>query len=280
MSQAMALMGNINGYGQYAGTFNANANNDNGTVSVTADTAGMAFITDGLSKVLKINNICDNEHFGDCGIPDKYTQMFGSERIDFPKTLHEFRPKLARQLNPQNYINTKAVAFETQNGESVVAYYNPFCTGKDVIFKHQVYNEALDRYSDRFFYNHYICATYAFDVNGKKGPNSAGKDIWFMSTLYSDRLETVMFEPNRISKEKTDASYDGPATVQFCADHNARLATIEEGIVSLFSRSFSGFSFGRMKDYETNKIWALHSENDDIFPYTSTSASTYCLYRN
>ena len=79
-----------------------------------------------------------------------------------------------------------------------------------------------------------------------------------MSTLYADRLETVMFEPNKISKEKTDTSYNATATIQFCAEHNARMATLEEGIVSLYSSSFSGFSFGYMKDYQTNQTYASH----------------------
>ncbi len=272
MSQAMALIGNVNGYGQYAGTFNAN--NDYGSVAITADTAAMTFVTDGLSKVLKINNICDNEHFGDCGIPDQYTQMFGSTRVDFPKTLHEFRPNLNREINPQNYINTKATAFETQNGESVIVYYNPFCTGKNVALKYSFGS------TDRTFYNNYFCSTFVFDLNGKKGPNTVGKDIWFMSTLYADRLETVMFEPNKISKEKTDMSYNATATIQFCAEHNARMATVEEGITSLYSKAFSGFGFWYMRDIETGRTWAQASNNTSILPYSSASAPTNCIYRN
>ena len=272
ISQAMALIGNVNGYGQYVGTYNANNNNSLGSVSVTVDTAAQAFITDGLSKVLKINNICDNEHFGDCGIPDQYTKMFGSTRVDFPKTIHEIRFNFAYNGNPQNYINTKAVAFETQNRESVIAYYNPFCVGHDVV-------NGNNFNSSRYF-SPYFCTTYLFDLNGKKGPNKIGKDIWFMSTLYSDKLETVMFEPNKISKETTDNSYTAATTIQFCADHNARLATVEEGMVSAYTCGFSGFAFGYMKDTQTNETYALHGNTGVIFKYNGASASTHCLYRN
>ena len=55
MSQALLLMGNINGYGNYSGTYNSG----NGSVTVTQDTAAETFVTEGLSKVFKINNICD-----------------------------------------------------------------------------------------------------------------------------------------------------------------------------------------------------------------------------
>ena len=270
MSQAMALMGNINGYGQYVGTYN------NGSASVTADTAAMAFITDGLSKVLKINNICDNQHFGDCGIPDKYTKMFGSSKTNFPKKLHKFKLTLSYSNNPQNNINTNAVAFETQNGESVITYYNPFCVGHNVVFP----ETHFASWREAHYYNPYFCATFVFDLNGKKGPNKVGKDIWFMSTLYSDRAETTMFEPNRISKELTDTSYNANATIQFCAEHNARLATIGEGMVALYNADFSGFSFGYMKDYETNKTISSNNEYGIIYEYTSTSVPTRCLYRD
>ncbi len=53
LSQAIAMMPQLNGYGEYEGT------NTDGVVSATKDTAAEAFLTEGLSKVLKINNICD-----------------------------------------------------------------------------------------------------------------------------------------------------------------------------------------------------------------------------
>ena len=199
--------------------------------------------------------------------------MFGKTKISFPKTLHEFNNSISESTNPHNYINTKAVAFETQNGESVIAYYNPFCVAKDVIIPYS--NSSTHK-----IFSPYFCSTFVFDLNGKKGPNKVGKDIWFMSTLYSDRLETVMFEPNRISREKTDSSYNAAATRRFCAEHNARMATVEEGIVSIYNVSFSGFLFSYMKDMLTNRTYAFSSADDAIFQYALTGVSTYCIYRD
>ena len=50
------------------------------------DTAAETFITAGLAKVLKINNICDNEHLEDCGIPKKITTFTGSVLDPVPTT--------------------------------------------------------------------------------------------------------------------------------------------------------------------------------------------------
>ena len=52
----------LNGYGTLT-------EGDSSTSAV--DTAAETFITAGLSKVLKMTNICDSEHLSDCGIPDK-----------------------------------------------------------------------------------------------------------------------------------------------------------------------------------------------------------------
>ena len=59
MSKAIALMSALNGYGIGA------------TDDETASNAAQAFVTEGLAKVYKINNICDNEHLTDCGFPEK-----------------------------------------------------------------------------------------------------------------------------------------------------------------------------------------------------------------
>ena len=115
MSQAIALMPSLNGYG----TLTA------GTTSTSAiDTAAETFITNGLAKVLKINNICDNEHLQDCGIPDSYVAQGGSKR-DFPTTLSELNSKIVGSNGLA--MDVKAAAFETANGESIAVFYNPQC---------------------------------------------------------------------------------------------------------------------------------------------------------
>ena len=82
MSQAIALMPALNGYGTLTEETSSGANDG-------VDTAAETFVTEGLSKVLKINNICDSENLEDCGIPVKLTPMIGSIISPFPKTLKE-----------------------------------------------------------------------------------------------------------------------------------------------------------------------------------------------
>ena len=83
MSQAIALMPSLNGYGTVT-------EGDSSTSAV--DTAAETFVTNGLAKVLKINNICDSDHLEDCGIPSKFTTFAGSTISSFPKTIREFNP--------------------------------------------------------------------------------------------------------------------------------------------------------------------------------------------
>lgn len=47
------------------------------------DTAAETFLTNGLSKVFKINNICDYTHLSDCGIPNTIITLNGSKLESF-----------------------------------------------------------------------------------------------------------------------------------------------------------------------------------------------------
>ena len=181
-SQAIALMPALNGYGTLAEDENH---------SVTADTVTETFITDGLAKVLKINNICDNEHLPDCGIPATLTNLKGSKIDVFPKTLTELNPMFnstielansAGSMVPWTYsmINTKAAAFETANGESIAVYYNPSCRIDDSV-------------SDEVYTQGWMCANFIYDLNGTKGPNTVGKDIGFITALYA--TDSVVVAP-------------------------------------------------------------------------------------
>ena len=82
-SQAVALMPSLNGFGTLEGTIGSS-----GSQSITEDNVAETFVTAGLSKVLKINNICDNEHLPDCGIPEKVTPLSGTA-IPFPAKMSE-----------------------------------------------------------------------------------------------------------------------------------------------------------------------------------------------
>ncbi len=173
LSQAIGMMPQVGGYGKVT--------EEDG--SVTEDTAAEAFLTDGLSKVLKINNICDSDHLADCGIPSSYTNMAGST-ITWPTTIGAWNNQFVNYSfvgsgwnangTDAHYSysqpNTKAAAFETQNGETIALYYNPDCRAS----ADDIWHYAQPQ----------MCANFIYDLNGNKGPNTVGKDIGFITALY------------------------------------------------------------------------------------------------
>ncbi len=223
MSQAIAMMPQVGGYGTLTGTLNAD-----GTQEVTADTAAEAFLTEGLSKVLKINNICDNTHLQDCGFVSKISTLSGSLR-DLPTTMKELRLAMVsasyasfntHSARSYNVLNTKAAAFETQNGESVLAFYNPNCLPKSE-------QSLWSNYSDMFFTQPYLCANFVYDLNGNKGPNMVGKDIGFISALYSDDTSVVNPVPyTRVIGPVTSAEASAACIAQAGEDY--RLPNLDE----------------------------------------------------
>ena len=171
-SQAIALMPSLNGYGTLT---------EDASGSVTEDTAAETFITAGLSKVLKINNICDNDHLEDCGIVTSLTNLKGS-KMETPKTLGELNISMTDMdfvgghsiygsyRYTYSQIDTKAAAFETANGESILAFYSPRCIAK--ISSVSLQTQKI------------TCANFIYDLNGNKGPNTIGKDMGVMTVLY------------------------------------------------------------------------------------------------
>ena len=231
MSQAVAMMPQVGGYGQYAGV------NSEGAVTVTVDTAAETFITEGLSKVLKINNICDSAHIADCGIPSNFTNATNSS-YQWPTKLSELNQQFVSAytygttsyVNPQKHIDTKVAAFETQNGESVAVYYNPQCIdGRDsteFIYPKNQYTQP------------FMCANFIYDLNGAKGPNTVTKDIGFMTVLYPTEPTLVAPMPTRALAEAGD-QYAVGANCR-AVDENARGANIEELMALSYNRKLTG----------------------------------------
>ena len=156
--------------------------------SLNTYTNAETFVTGALSNVLKINNICDNEHLPDCGIASKITTLDAST-IDMPKTLSSLNDKFTNFSTNSEPVygswegsysqdDTDAAAFETQNGESIVLFYNPSCTSN------------MGETSD-FFTQSKICLNFIYDLNGNKGPNTVGKDIGFITAFYPSDSEVV-----------------------------------------------------------------------------------------
>ena len=75
LSQAVSLMDGVRGYGDLRHTTSYDWGHESHTYS--SDNAAEAFITAGLGKVMKMNNVCDYSHLGDCGLPDKFIRLGG-----------------------------------------------------------------------------------------------------------------------------------------------------------------------------------------------------------
>ena len=250
MSQAIAMMPQLNGYGEYEGT------NTDGVVSATKDTAAEAFLTEGLSKVLKINNICDAAHLADCGIAASFTNLAGST-ITWPTKLSELNSMFTGSFdntaidgsvysNPQNDIDTQAAAFETQNGETIALYYNPSCMDNRGV---STYYLALPK----------MCANFIYDLNGNKGPNMVGKDIGFITAVYP--LDSVVVAPMPLAQNAALSSHMNAGAACRTLDAESRLPDIEELSAMLYNRELLGivdsgyWSSSLISAGESGKAW-------------------------
>ncbi len=226
MSQAIALMPAVNGYGELA-------EDDPNNVAE-------AFLTNGLSKLLKMNNICDNTHLSDCGLPEKITDMNGSIAYSsFPQNLFQlnalFSGNSYEAVYSYSQINTKAAAFETQNGESVAVFYNPSCQ-TEVAF---TVTTGLVWYHTQ----PKMCANFVYDLNGKKGPNTFGKDIGFITVLYSSDSKVVA--PLPLSKDASSAISNINAIAECTKqDAGSRIPSREEVSAMFYNQKLIGISSG------------------------------------
>ena len=214
-SQAIALMPALNGYGTLT-------EGDSSTSAV--DTAAETFVTAGLSKVLKINNICDSEHLEDCGITSKLTTLNGSI-ISTPTKMSELNPKMIDNSYSgsawgHSQLDTLAVAFETANGESILAFYNPNC-------------QALMGETTAYPVQPKVCANFIFDMNSNKGPNTVGKDIGFMTVLYS--TDSAVVAPNVPVQKAASRSATQQEAISICKgqDPEYRIPSQDE-LASMF----------------------------------------------
>ena len=235
-TQAIALMPALNGYG---------------TLDDTTDTAAETFVTAGLSKVLKINNICDSEHLQDCGLAAKITLANGSTK-SFPKTISELNSLMMNGLS----FDTKAAAFETQNGESIAVFYNPHCTSD--------MNETANYYAQPK-----MCANFVYDLNGSKGPNTFGKDLGVMTALYAS--DSVLVAPIATTSDTSSSS-----AIQMSMNINKKCTAIDsdsrlpnkEELASLFyNRDLVTFNYDSAT--YVGDFWST--------PVQPTSATAWCL---
>lgn len=217
----------LNGYGTLTEESSSGAGDG-------VDTAAETFVTAGLAKVLKINNICDNDHLADCGFASEITTLKGS-RIDLPKTLKDLNPGLLTGTSEFSYsmLDTKAAAFETANGESVLAFYNPNCA--------MDFNGGAEGGFQYWFIQPNMCANFVYDLNGNKGPNTVGKDIGIITAMYP--ADTVVVAPYPYVREASSgiSQYDA---AKACTEQDPeyRIPNIEELIALYVNKNLYDFT--------------------------------------
>lgn len=215
MSQAIPLIPALNGYGNLE-----ILNNGHKIIDTRAET----FITSALSKVIKINNICDYQHFQDCGLPEKFTNMTGSKK-DWPLSWDTIESSSMPDFQPY------AAAFETQNGESIAVYYNKTCTSERVMAWH---NSGYDSFKN-------ICAVFMYDLNGKKGPNTMWKDIGVITVFYP--TDSIVVAPRPYVPATNNKRLFKEAAA-FCRQEyeQSRMSNLEETIaVGYYQTGLLGF---------------------------------------
>ena len=246
-SQGLALMPSLSGYGTYQLA-------DEATSTSAVDTAAETFVTEGLSKVIKINNICDHEHLEDCGIVASYTNMVGSVN-SWPTKLSElnsmftgtFSNATGSYTNPQKDIDTRAAAFETQNGESIAVYYNPQCQS-------DMQETATHIIQPK------MCANFIYDLNGNKGPNTVGKDIGFITALYPS--DSVVVAPVPTQQNLTNTHTQTQAT-EACTrmDSELRVPNKHELAAMFYNKDLigglSGSAYWSNTIFSPDKAWGI-----------------------
>ena len=235
-SQAIALMPALNGYGTLT-------EGDSSTSAV--DTAAETFVTNGLAKVLKINNICDSEHLDDCGIPSKITALNGSIAFSsFPETLGSYNDMFNgsfydvphSSMYSYSQTDTKVAAFETANGESIAVYYNPRCQAEI----------RTANSSEGVYMQSRMCANFVYDLNGTKGPNTVGKDIGFISVLYPS--DSMVVAPVPLINSVGSGNQRQAGALCLNADSESRLPNKEEAAALFYNRTILGLQ-------AANPIW-------------------------
>lgn len=271
MSQAISLMPALNGYGELKEASSENA-------SDTVDNATETFLTAGLSKVLKINNICDNEHLVDCGVVSSFNTMAGS-KINIPNDLYELNTYFSSWAycgSSYSTENTKAAAFETQNGESIVTYYNRNC-------KTQYLNsETLNINGHSFgLPNATMCANFIYDLNGSKGPNTIGKDMGIMTVF--NATDSIVVAPVLSSASNADngSGIDWFNATQICKtqDAESRLPNIDELSAMVINKDILNLTencwFWSGSVVNLTRAWGANTKNGERATYEKIYTSSF-----
>ena len=232
------------------------------------------FVVEALGKVYKINTVCNKFDYKACGISPVITLSDGSTKIPFPMSLKELNPNLlsgGTSYNEENIVeggivDTLPSFFTTINGDSVAAYYNPYCGMSE---------------ANNFVIKNKMCVNFIYDVNGAKGPNRIGKDMGVMTAFYA--MEPVLAAPV-ISRAEASVAHvvsqsEGDISANtYCENNNARVPTLDELAsvyvnLKLFNGQLSGLTWSGSRDTEdSSKAWVVDLNNGEV-KKESTSAS-------
>ena len=257
-SQAIALMPALNGYGS------------------TAENAAETFVTSGLSKVLKINNICDKDHVFDCGFASSIT-TYSANQIALPRKLSDLNGGIVDGTAGLIIKNTNAAAFETANGESILAFYNPSCASEGVEIV-----GANDAGHPGYYMKQHVCANFLFDLNGSKGPNTVGKDIGFITVVSPTDSNVVM----PLLARKLDHQFAQTDSGRQCANLDAdnRLPNIYELLSLYYNRmlvDWSGGTYWSATVVDSQNAWSFGFGYGMKHAYPKdTSLDVQCVKRN
>ena len=277
ISQAISLMPALNGYGTLKEESSEGA-------SDAEDTATETFLTDGLAKVLKINNICDNTHLEDCGIVTSFTNMAGNQ-TSMPTTLYQLNDwfrSVVYSGSSYSTTDTKAAAFETQNGESIVAFYNQSCRTE------YINQESLTQYGNAFgFPESNMCVNFIYDLNGNKGPNTVGKDIGIMTVFNAtDSIVVAPMPSSATNAGGSTATHSWYNAAKACTstDSETRIPNIDELSAMLINKdivnltAFAPFWSGSV--YSSDRAWYIFTHGGGRASYgKSNTLSVRCVRR-
>ena len=162
------------------------------------------FVDNILSKKLKIIKTCETDNLQNCGLSTKILTSDGKKLINMPKNIGQLGMNNLRS-DTMTYVekDKPSYGFIMSNGYSVNLFYNPNC----IVNTNASNNNAVD----------YVCINVIYDVNGLHNPNQVGKDVGFLSILYSNESsivvapnvvpESVKYTPNKYnSGENWDGS--------------------------------------------------------------------------
>lgn len=217
---------------------------------VTAAKDAEDFVKNYLSKHLKIIATCPNDRLNECGLITDENAIFvykekNQQGIPDKRTMPKKMSDLNSNMSSSNTVdpNLKSYGFIMANGFSVNLFYNPKCWNYSM-------TTASNEYRFKNFATDYVCVNAIYDSNGASGPNYAGKDIGFVSVLYSDKALAVA--PDIYRKNVGSASYTEGQALCNTLGKDFSMLTLEDFSAMVFNRTFFNYDYG-------GTYWILHN---------------------